>query len=113
MIKDTISNSVLSDKSIICRMLKKHPAYFIMLRFYFLCLALLPQNVDAQRNAVWCFGDSAGIDFNTSSPSTFISQAKSRGSCTTMSDTAGNLLFYAFTRATMAGNTALVFNRNH
>ena len=48
----------------------------------------------AQRNAVWCFGDSAGIDFTTSPPSTFISDMKSRGSCAAICDSSGALLFY-------------------
>lgn len=64
----------------------------------------------SQRSANWCFGDSAGIDFKTTPPSTFISSVKSRGSCVSISDKAGDVLFYAYTRATVTGNTTLVFN---
>jgi hypothetical protein len=47
------------------------------------------------RNSIWCFGDSAGIDFrNTLSPSAFVSGLNSKGTCATISDSLGNLLFY-------------------
>ena len=65
------------------------------------------------RSSVWCFGDSAGLDFSTNQPSTFISGVKSRGSCFSISDEIGSLLFYGFTRATLAGNTTLVFDSNN
>jgi hypothetical protein len=64
----------------------------------------------AQQNNIWCFGDSAGVNFNTMPPSTFISSVKGRGSCTSIADSSGNLLFYAYTRATLFGKTTLVFN---
>lgn len=49
-----------------------------------------------KQNNVWCFGDSAGIDFNNLiNPVPYFSGIDSRGSCTTISDTNGNLLFIA------------------
>ncbi|MBK6641599.1 MAG: hypothetical protein IPG39_10315 [Bacteroidetes bacterium] len=53
--------------------------------------------VNAQkRNAIWCFGDSAGIDFNNLSfPTSIATAMDSRGSCCSISDTSGALLFYA------------------
>ncbi|HRC32433.1 MAG TPA: T9SS type A sorting domain-containing protein [Bacteroidia bacterium] len=66
------------------------------------------------KNNIWCFGDSAGINFvNPNSPSTFITSVKSRGSCVSICDTNSNVLFYAYTRAGLAGNTTLVKDRNN
>jgi type IX secretion system substrate protein len=66
------------------------------------------------RNSVWCFGDSALIDFSdTSNIITGTSSVKSRGSCASISDASGQLLFYAYTRAGVAGNTTLVFSANN
>jgi hypothetical protein len=49
-------------------------------------------------NAVWCFGDSAGIDFNdVTNPSTFSSGMNAKGSCSSISDSTGQLLFYCAT----------------
>ncbi len=67
------------------------------------------------RNAIWCFGDSALVDFNdTSNVVVGHSAVKSRGSCVSISDTNSNLLFYGNTRAATAGayNT-LLWNKNH
>jgi hypothetical protein len=64
----------------------------------------------AQFSNNWCFGDSAGINFNTTPPSAFKSAVKSRGSCASISDSLGNLLFYAYTRATVIGNTTRVID---
>jgi hypothetical protein len=46
------------------------------------------------RNANWCFGDSAGINFTSGTPIVFLSSLDTRGSCTSISDSLGNLLFY-------------------
>lgn len=43
---------------------------------------------------MWCFGDSAGMNFNFNPPHTFTSQCKTRGSATSVADTAGNLILY-------------------
>lgn len=67
-----------------------------------------------KRNAVWCFGDSCLISFfYPTVPSTGLSQVKSRGSSVSINDTSGSLLFYAFTRAGMVGNTTKVYNSQH
>ncbi|MDQ3051938.1 MAG: T9SS type A sorting domain-containing protein [Bacteroidota bacterium] len=48
------------------------------------------------RNSVWIFGDSTGINFsNINSPIPIFSAMDSRGSSCSISDTAGSLLFYA------------------
>jgi hypothetical protein len=52
------------------------------------------------RNSIWVFGDSSLVDFgNAGSPVTGVSGMDGRGSCVSISDTSGSLLFYAFTRA--------------
>ena len=49
-----------------------------------------------KRNYIWTFGDSSGINFsNLSNPVAFPSGMDSRGSCTSISDSNGILLFYA------------------
>ncbi|MBL0343053.1 MAG: hypothetical protein IPP71_20600 [Bacteroidetes bacterium] len=66
------------------------------------------------RNSVWCFGDSALIDFgDTSSVQVGSSGLDTRGSCASISNEMGELLFYAFTRAGLGGNMALVFDSTH
>jgi hypothetical protein len=72
-----------------------------------------------KRNAVWCFGDSAGINFtDTANPYTFVSGMNSKGSCSTISDSAGNLLFYSSTPDIIGFSNGvyplgIVYNRNH
>lgn len=73
--------------------LKLHLKHFIVLAIL-LCFSktLFAQN----QNTNWCFGDSAGINFsNLSNPVNFKSSCKTRGDCATISDSSGNLLFYA------------------
>jgi hypothetical protein len=62
------------------------------------------------RNNIWCFGDSAGIDFNQSPPVPIISSVRSRGSCVSIADSVGNLLFYANDRVGNGNNSTLVWN---
>lgn len=62
----------------------------------FLFFALFLNFAQAQyKNTNWCFGDSAGIDFNLVNPSPFPSSVNSRGGVVSISDSIGNLLFYA------------------
>ena len=47
-------------------------------------------------NLNWAFGDSCGIKFNTTGiDSIYRTSVNARGSCATISDSLGNLLFYA------------------
>ncbi len=58
------------------------------------------------RNSVWVFGDSVGIDFsNTMSPQVFSSSIDTRGSCVSIADSNGNMMFYANTRASVIRST--------
>jgi len=66
------------------------------------------------RNSVWVFGDSAGIDFsNLANPVPIATGMDGRGSCVSISDSTGNLLFYAFSRAISSHITTRVYNKNH
>jgi hypothetical protein len=68
------------------------------------------------RNNIWCFGDSSGIDFgNGTTPTTFRTSVVSRGSCVSIADSLGSLLFYAHTRAgaSTSGTSTYVFDHNH
>ncbi|MBS1765625.1 MAG: hypothetical protein JSS90_11730, partial [Bacteroidetes bacterium] len=51
--------------------------------------------VAQNQNNIWCFGDSAGINFNGPNPTTFSSSVNSRGGVVSIADSMGNLLFYA------------------
>jgi hypothetical protein len=80
------------------------------------CSVLNAQN----RNNIWCFGDSAAIDFNNiGNPTTLHSSVNSRGSCASISDTAGQLLFYSAydADAYLNGGPPFyggeVYNKNH
>ena len=48
------------------------------------------------RNSIWVFGDSALVDFsNINNPVPGISSMDGRGSCVSIADSSGSLLFYA------------------
>lgn len=72
------------------------------------------------QNLNWTFGDSCGISFNSTGINSFFkSNVTSRGTCVTISDTSGNLLFYASSADKgiyNAGTTlqmGVVFNKQH
>ena len=74
--------------------------YFVMLSF--------SQN----RNSVWVFGDSAGIDFrNLNNPIPFFSSMDGRGSCVSICDSVGNLVLYSYTEAIGSAWSTRVHNR--
>ena len=69
--------------------------------------------VGQNRNSVWCFGDSAGIDFSSGTAQPIISGMVGRGSCVSISNQLGQLQYYAFTRAGIGGPSAQVFDASH
>ncbi|MEP7263469.1 MAG: T9SS type A sorting domain-containing protein [Bacteroidota bacterium] len=80
----------------------------------FLLLSFLTDTFSQNQNSVWCFGDSAGIDFsNIANPIPIQTSMDGRGSCASISDSIGNLLFYANSRGGISGNTTRVWNKNH
>ena len=65
----------------------------VALLFLLLSLPVFSQ----YKNNIWCFGDSARIDFiNTSSPIVSYSNAHGRGAFVTIADSSNDLLFYAY-----------------
>ncbi|MBL7916547.1 MAG: T9SS type A sorting domain-containing protein [Bacteroidia bacterium] len=80
--------------------------------FLILALSIVVCDVQAQRGNVWCFGHEAAINFNSGFPVADSSSVISRGSCASICDTLGELLFYANTRAGISGNTTLVWNNS-
>ncbi|MBK7965101.1 MAG: hypothetical protein IPK10_07280 [Bacteroidetes bacterium] len=87
--------------------------YFILLISFFnyeFCPA-------QSRNTIWCFGDSAGIDFTIpSSPQPYSSAMRSRGTAVSICDTLGQLLFYAHTGDTSNNGTNTrgnILNKDH
>ncbi|HRC32445.1 MAG TPA: hypothetical protein PK736_03270, partial [Bacteroidia bacterium] len=60
---------------------------------------------------IWCFGDSAGIDFNNLTiPTPIATGGDGRGNCTSIADSNGNLLFYATENS---NSDAVIYNKNH
>ncbi len=64
---------------------------------------------NAQQNNVWCFGDSAGLNFNNLNniPSPFKASIRTRGSCVSICNNDSNLMFYAYTAGLIVGPTTL------
>ncbi|MBL7916416.1 MAG: T9SS type A sorting domain-containing protein [Bacteroidia bacterium] len=85
---------------------------FLVIAFSIIACGMEAQN----RNSIWCFGDSASIDFSSGIATPISSGMDGRGSCASIADESGNLLFYAATMpaysATLAYST-LVYDRNH
>jgi hypothetical protein len=86
--------------------------YFMKKILIILMLFVFSGSCIAQkRNAVWCFGDSAGIDFsNLGLPQVFSSSLDTRGSCASIADTSGQLLFYAETNGNLSSNSTQVYS---
>ncbi|MBL7916546.1 MAG: hypothetical protein JNL49_16060, partial [Bacteroidia bacterium] len=85
--------------------------------FFIIVLIIIACGVQAQnRNSVWVFGDSSGIDFGSGVAMPIVSAMDGRGSCASISDTNGDLLFYAATMPAYfgpAGVETFVFNQNY
>jgi hypothetical protein len=92
------------------------------MRIFFLSLLLMVcvNSVNAQyTNMHWTFGDSCGIKFSaTGIDSFYISSVTSRGTCFTVSDSLGELLFYGSSARknlwlTGYGAVGVIHNKNH
>ncbi|MBK7390742.1 MAG: hypothetical protein IPI23_17195 [Bacteroidetes bacterium] len=80
--------------------------------FLILACSIIAYGVNAQkRGNVWCFGDSALIDFNSGVPVPGISSLDTRGTCISISDNNGDLLFYGNTRAGIGNPSGLLWNK--
>ncbi len=71
-----------------------------------------------RRDAVWCFGDSAYVDFNQTPPVLGRSSVKGRGTAASITDITGNILFYTHTFYLPLWSTGytrltVVYNSNH
>ena len=71
------------------------------------------------RNNNWAFGDSCGVRFNAAGIDSFYTTSvKARGTCASISDSLGNLLFYASSPKLSFWQTGIyaqgvVYNKNH
>ncbi|MBK8873566.1 MAG: T9SS type A sorting domain-containing protein [Bacteroidetes bacterium] len=86
----------------------------LIIVFIFIALGVKAQF----KNNVWCFGDSAGMKFDQGTIQLFNSSTLTRGGSCTISDSSGNLIFYANTdyyQLWIQGYVALgvVWDRNH
>ena len=68
-------------------------------KFIFILSLVITGEIKAQnRNSIWCFGDSAGINFsNINNPVPITTAMRGRGSCVSIADDSGNLMFYSNT----------------
>ena len=80
-----------------------------------LILCLIANTLFAQyQNTVWCFGDSAGIDFNSGTATPIFSVVKGKGTSASVCDSAGNLLFYGYSRTDLPVNErGKILNASH
>lgn len=89
------------------------------IKFVFLFLFLSILTNAQNRNSIWCFGDSAGIDWtNPQQPQFFKSAFKGRGTSVSIGDKNGLLQFYAQTLYIPQwqlgqGPLGVVFNSTH
>jgi hypothetical protein len=87
--------------------------------FLIIVLSFTACEVQAQfKNNVWCFGDSAGMKFDQGTVQLFNSSTLTTGGSCTISDSSGNLIFYANTdyyQMWIQGSNRLgvVWDRNH
>ncbi|TRW24810.1 T9SS type B sorting domain-containing protein [Flavobacterium zepuense] len=73
--------------------------------YFFLLLGFTQAFAQKEAN-IWYFGGNAGLDFSSGAPTTLSNSALYTGEgCSTISDPAGNLLFYT--------NGVVVYNSNH
>ncbi|MEP7265207.1 MAG: hypothetical protein ABI772_11950, partial [Bacteroidota bacterium] len=65
-------------------------------------------------NKVWCFGDSAGVDFSSGIPTPITTPYRSQGGSSSVCDSNGQLLFYvrSITESGLGAYSALIINRN-
>jgi hypothetical protein len=64
--------------------------------FLVIAFSIIACGVNAQkRNNIWCFGDSAGINFNNlNNPVPISTGLRTRGSCASIADTNGTFAFF-------------------
>jgi Secretion system C-terminal sorting domain len=84
-----------------------------MKKYYFLSIFVITSlyTYSQNRNSVWVFGDSAGDDFiNVNNPLPYNSVMDGRGSCASISDTNGNLLFYCYNTTGLTDYGGIIIN---
>jgi hypothetical protein len=83
-----------------------------MKKIFFILIIFSVSLCHAQnRNTVWIFGDSAGIDFSSlNNPVPIFSGMDARSSCANISDSIGNLLFYCFTTIQATDSATFIYN---
>lgn len=83
---------------------------------FLLLLSIYNLSYAQNQNSNLCFGFNAGIHFdNLNNPTAFTSAVNSRGSCASISDSIGNLLFYVAndTIALYHDSACKVYNANN
>jgi hypothetical protein len=85
----------------------------------FLLLSLTQLSHAQNQNSIWAFGDSALIDFSDiNNPVNEYSAVRSKGSCASIADENGDLLFYAqpyypYQQILNLNKLTLIYNKNH
>ncbi|GIV35507.1 MAG: hypothetical protein KatS3mg031_3042 [Chitinophagales bacterium] len=84
-----------------------------LLQYLFVAFLTNAQNPDIKRTNHWYFGHFAGLDFSNGSPvPDTLGQISTLERTASISDTAGNLLFY-FGSGYQTNNDWCIYNRNH
>src|SRR5574337_1264567 len=76
---------------------------------FLICICL---GCSAQRDNVWCFGDSAALDFSSGNPIPTFSRCNSVEASASISDSSGHLIFYASGDENNSPWLTSVFNKN-
>ena len=87
--------------------------FFFSMKKIFIISFLLTHycGIAQDRNSIWIFGDSAGINFgNPNNPVPLNSAMRGRGSCASVADSIGQLQFYAHTIANLNDTSTHVYN---
>ncbi|HRU61907.1 MAG TPA: hypothetical protein P5565_10595, partial [Bacteroidia bacterium] len=87
--------------------------HFSLLVFFLLASGSVGTCFGQNQNSIWCFGDSSGINFGNGAAQNFTSVVDSRGSCASISDSQGDLLFYCGTGTGFGRRTGRVYSRNN
>ncbi|MBK8848128.1 MAG: hypothetical protein IPO27_16965 [Bacteroidetes bacterium] len=79
-----------------------------------ICMLCMQGAYSQGRNANWVFGDSAGMHFDgLNTPTVFKTNCKSYGNTATISDSAGNLLFYTYGISTKPQPSSALYDNNY
>ena len=79
-----------------------------------LCFIFINDCQSQDRNSIWCFGDSAGIEFTfVTNPLPIYTSVNSRGDCASICDSTGVLKLYSFGKIGTGDHVTYIYNGFH